>query len=368
MSSFFEFPSHGFRFLPGGGPTTTSTQLQASGSEFNSYFIIPEAATITTVGWRQNGLTGTPGTLRVGLQGVSATTGQNDGTWLGGATNYVDYTGWSTGNNGAFVTHTLPTSVTTTRGQFIAVVLRSQAGTWDASNRVQISRYVSAGGSTTGTGRYFSPPYSSGGGTIDATANNDEIFILRSSSKTYGNPYVSYNVVAATNTSNPDEMGLAFTMPSTGFSTYEIIGCRFNLGVTTAGGTFDVTLYNNTTVLQQITIDTDQLARSGGGTSEYYFDEATLSTLNSGTEYILGLKATSTVTGNFYYINMPTANDITAYSNQTIRYCERQTTGAWSFTNNTRLPIITVLVRTTAFTGGSGGMIVHPGMAGGMRG
>jgi hypothetical protein len=367
MSSFFEFPSHGFRFIQSAGPSITSTQLQTTATEFNTYFIIPEAATITTVGWRQNGLTGAPGTLRVGLQGVSATTGLNDGTWLGGATNFVDYTGWSTGNNGAFVTHTLPTSVTTTRGQFIALVLRSQAGTWDASNRVQISRFVSMGG-TSGTGRYFSPPYSSAAGTIDATANNDEIFLLRSSTKTYGNPFVSSNAVAATNTSNPDEMGLAFTMPSSGFSTYEIIGCRFNLGVTTAGGTFDVTLYNNTTVLQQITIDTDQLARSATGPSEYYFDEATLSTLNSGTEYILGLKATSTVNGNMYYLTFPTANDITAYSNQSIRYCERQTTGAWSFTNDTRLPIITVLVRTTAFTGGSGGLLVHPGMVGGMRG
>jgi hypothetical protein len=367
MSSFFEFPSHGFRIGPNANPAFTSTQLQTASTEFVTYFIIPEAATITTVGWRQNGLTGTPGTLRVGLQGVSATNGQNDGTWLGGTTNYVDYTGWSTGNNALFVTHTLPSSVTTTRGQFIALVLRSQSGTWDASNRVQISRFLNGYGASGGTGRIFSPPYTSGSGTID-NGGNDEVFLVRSSSKTYGNPYQSLFSFAATNTSNPDEIGLAFTMPSTGFSTYEIIGCRFPLATTTAGGTFDVTLYNNTTVLQQITIDTDQLARTTVGPSEYYFDETTLSTLNSGTEYILGLKATSTVTASMNYIIMPTANDITAYSNQTIRYCERQTTGAWSFTNDTRLPLITLLVRSTAFTGGSGGMIVHPGMAGGMRG
>jgi hypothetical protein len=362
MSTFIEFPTSGFR--PDTNPSFSTYILDANADDLGFVFQMPEAATITSIGWRQGTLTGTPGTLRVGLQGVSATTGRQDGTYLGGATNYVDYTSWAAGNNNTFIVHTLPSSVSLTRGQLVCLYLDPQAvGTWNASNNVTVA------GQLSGDGRRFNRPYTIQNAAI-ATSFDDEIFLLRSSSKTYGNPIQTQTTVALTNATNPDEIGLAFTISSTQFSTFEVAGIRAGINIGAAGGTFDFRINNNTTVLQQLSFDTDQAYRFAQNTWEVYFNETTLSTLNTGTEYIASIKATSATASACQpsYITMPTANDITAYSTETIRWAERQGTGSWSFTNSTRLPWIQLLIKSTAFTSGSGGLLVHPGMGGGMRG
>lgn len=338
--------------------------LNATTNDFGVVFQMPEAATITTIGWRQGTLTGTPGTLRVGLQGVSATTGANDGTYLGGSTNYVDYTGWSAGNNNLFVTHTLPTSVSLTQGQLVCLFLKPQAvGTWNASNNVTVTS------NTTDYRKGLNRPYHIQNGAPSADFQQ-KVFLLRSSTKTYGSPIETFVTPTLTNTSNPDEVGLAFTLGSSLFSTYQVAGVRFinNIASAGSGNTFNVVLYNNTTALQTVSFDTDQATRFASNGYEVYFTDTTLATLNTGTEYILGQKATSAGTTSCrpLYLTAPTNGDLTAFTNQTIRYAERQTTGSWSFTNNTRLPAVSLIIKSTAFTG-SGGMIVHPGMAGGMR-
>lgn len=344
--------------------TFTTSTINSTTNDFGIVFQMPEAATITTIGWRQGTLTGTPGTLRVGLQGVSATTGRNDGTYLGGATNYVDYNSWGAGNNNTFITHTLPTSVSLTRGQLVCLYLKPQAvGTWNASNNVTITSAVSD------FRRGNVRPYKFVNGAIPI-AFEQVPFLVRSSTKTYGNPYVTFNTPSLTNVSNPDEIGLAFTINSSYFSTYQVAGVRLANNISGSGGSFNVVLYNNTTALQTISVDTDQIARFATNMVDVLFTDTTLATLNTGTEYIVGQKATSAVTTACQplYITVPTSGDISAFSTETIRYAERQTTGAWSFTNTTRLPMVSLLIKSTAFTGGSGGLLVHPGTAGGMRG
>jgi hypothetical protein len=362
MSYLFLFPP--WEQLCATNITFGSQTMNSTTNDIGIVFQMPEAATITAVAFRQSSITGTPGTLRVGLQGVSATTGLNDGTYLGGATNYVDYTGWASGNNNTFIVNTLPSGVTVTRGQLVCLYLKPQAvGTWNASNLAAISTSIQD------WRRGFVRPYK----FINAnksTAFEQIPFFVRSSTKTYGNPYQTFSAPALTNTSNPDEIGLAFTINSSSFSTYQVAGVRLTNNIASASGTFNVVLYNNTTALQTVAVDTDQISRFATNGVEILFEDSTLATLNTGTEYILGQKATSSAANACQpsYATLPTNGDLSAISTETIRYAERQTTGAWSFTNNTRLPMVSLLIKTTAFTGGGGGLLVHPGTAGGMRG
>lgn len=362
MSNLFLFPPAEWLFQT--NVTFSTATLNANTNEIGFVFQMPEAATITTIGWRQGTLTGTPGTLRVGLQGVSATTGRNDGTYIGGATNYVDYNSWSSGNNSTFVTHTLPSAVSLTRGQLVCLYLDPQAvGTWNASNQVTVTSSVSD------FRRGQVRPYYFANGAI-VSDFNQKVFLLRSSTATYGNPYQSFTSSALTNATNPDEIGFAFTLNSTLFSTYKVAGIRVANAITGSGGTFNVVLYDNTTALQTVSFDTDQTYRFAQNTIDVMFTDATLATLNTGTEYIVGQKATSATLNACVpvYTTLPTANDKTAFSGETIRYAQRQGTGAWSFANDTRLPMVSLIIDTTAFTGGGGGLLVHPGTAGGMRG
>lgn len=79
--------------------------------------------------WWQN-KTGTPGTLRVGIEGVTSTR-QPDGTYKSGGNAFVDFAG--TTANGA-QTVTLGSSWSATAGDIFAVTIREQSGTFDASN------------------------------------------------------------------------------------------------------------------------------------------------------------------------------------------------------------------------------------------
>jgi hypothetical protein len=361
MSYLFLFPP--YEPLAATNISYGSQTMNSTTNEIGIVFQMPEAATITSVAFRQSSITGTPGTLRVGLQGVSATNGRNDGTYLGGSTNYVDYTGWASGNNNTFIVNTLPSSVTVTRGQLVCLYLKPQAvGTWNASNLAAISTSIQD------WRRGMTIPYKFVNGAI-STAFEHIPYFVRSSTKTYGNPHQTFSAPALTNTSNPDEIGLAFTIGSSYFSTYQVAGVRLMNNIASSGGTFNVVLYNNTTALQTVTVDTDQIARFATNTIDVIFQDTTLATLNTGTEYILGQKATSSAANACQpsYSTFPTNGDLSAVSTETIRYAERQTTGSWSFTNNTRLPMVSLLIKTTAFTSG-GGLLVHPGTAGGMRG
>lgn len=364
MSNLALFPGQGWLYA-GATPAYVTQTLNATTQDFGFVFAMPEAATITTIGWRQGTQTGTPGTLRVGLQGVSATTGRNDGTYLGGASNFVDYTGWSTANNNTFITHTLPTSVSLTRGQLVCLYAKPQAvGTWNGTNNVTVCMQLSD------VRKGILRPYYIFNGAIESDAGfGDEVYLLRSSTKTYGFPVLSPQETALTTATNPDEVGLAFTISNTNFSTYQIAGMRIANNSTTSGSSFICRISQDTTVLQTITIDSDQIRRFGRNTFDVYFQDTTLATLNTGTEYIASIKAggaTGTATVPQYF-SLPTSGDITAFSSETIRYASRQGTGAWSFASNTRLPIIEVFLKSTAFTSG-GGLLVHPGTAGGMRG
>lgn len=87
---------------------------------------------------------GTPGTLRVGLQGINDGP-VNDATWLASGNGYYDITAPANGQT----TVTLASSVTVTAGDRLAVVVVPISGTWDASNRISALYRADVVGNTT---------------------------------------------------------------------------------------------------------------------------------------------------------------------------------------------------------------------------
>jgi hypothetical protein len=303
--------------------TVTTQLLDATTDQFGSVFYAAEDCTITNVQWLHTSYAGTPGTIRVGLQSVSATTGTATGTWLASGNGYVDKTTWSTGDNGVYQTSTLGTSVTLSRGECFAIVLDPLSGTWDATNNVTIGFMVSGENASSMTPYYLANNNKQG---FARTTN----LLSRSSSKTYGLPIESVKTWEIDNdvSGQNSQGGAKFMIPATVASTYQVSGIRLNCDTATASS-FTIALYEGTnrTVMQTITIDTDQTGTSGAlyGYHYLYFDDSTLDALSGGTTYRIMIEALSaTSAGSLRMPNVGEDTNMTAYvpSSHTFHWTE----------------------------------------------
>ena len=341
-----------------GSPGFTNNTINVVGDKVVFVFRLNEDAVITTVGVRQNTRANTTGsspagytgTVRVGIQTVSTTTGLNSGTWVGGASNYVDGSSWVSANDGTFVQHTLPSTASLSRGVPYAVV--AELVTAAASGSVQLSLTYTNQSINAGF------PYVFDETTTTITKASNQAYgpwMIRSSTKTYGSPVESWTTTSIESDTTPNEIGLGFTIPS-GFGTsYTIEGAfvsgHFN---TTVDVTVDMTLYQGTTALQSTTIDTAQIANFN--TSRRYelpFDSTTLSSLTPGTEYILAIKANDATTANAFAvreITIPASGDKSAFGDLGFKYYSRAG-GSWT-ENTTRLPVFGIYVGTVSTTAG----------------
>jgi len=353
-----------------GNPGYTANTINVVGDKQYYAFRLDEGATITTVGVRQNTRVNTTGsspaaytgTVRIGIQGLSATTGLNDGTWVGGASNYVDVSSWTSANDGKFVTVTLPSAVTLSRGVPYCVI--AELVTAAATGSVGIAALFSA------IALNGSFPYS-----LDETVTTQAgktaalarfPWLMRSASKTYGLPIETWSTTAIASDTTPSEVGLAFTLPAGSGSNYKVDGAF--LGFSTPGNvdfSFDMVLYQGTTALQTTTIDNAQLAAVGSSRRHDLPFDTTLSSLTPGTEYILALKGTaasSTASITIREFTIPASGDKTAFGPWGFRYVSRTGTGAWS-EDTTRLPLFGLSIDeiTTTASGAYpifGGMVI----------
>jgi hypothetical protein len=341
---------------------TTSIGQDATTDMFGWVFQAEEDVTVTQVAINFAIKTGSPGTLRVGFQGVNTSDGLNDGTWQ----SYVDVA-MSGITFGQFTFVTLDTTQTLTRGQLIAIVGQPISGTWDASNKITV---------TLGMGNGFpfqSLPYAINNLT-GTTSKNTTISYwnigYRSSTKTYGWPFRVEANNSYNSTTSPDETGMRFTLPAKWGKKFTLLGLHANHRfIDGGGGTFNMNLYDaNTTLITQKAFDTDQVYVPTTGTNRestylFYFTDSTLTELSYGTTYIIAFEYTNAVNSNPYRLRTDgVATDFSAITDGTLEYVTRKDTGAWT-TTTTQVPCWQLIIRDT-----SGGFIGHPGMSGGMRG
>jgi hypothetical protein len=328
-------------------PTISNFTLNASNDSIEYIFQVPPDAasyTITRLGIRQGTVTGTAPTYRYSIQGVSTTTGRADGTIKGGGTVLVDFQPVA-GGDGTFNWHTLGASYAASPGEFLSAVITRQSGTIDGSNNCSF-------GSTFGVSQTFPWTWTIDGGSANR-GQEIALFGWGTAGTAYGYPIsAAGNVTLASNTT-PDEYGMRFIIPAGWCDTYKVMGFRAILGSWNGSDTITFTLYDGTTPLQAITIDTDQMLRAR--TAVFFFDEATLSTLTAGSTYRLAM-APQTTTGQFlHYIDVAANADLAAYPLGIECYASHRTdAGSWTDVTTRRVFLEPVFADITEPSGGAG--------------
>lgn len=284
------------------GSTVTSFQLNGNTDTLEYIVQCPESDLITHLGFRYTSRTGTPPTYRISIQGVDGS-GRADGvikTGDGGQpasgtfTPPADAT-WNTTwrwialqANGAY---------TVSRGQFIAIVIDYSSGTISGTDASTITSASNAGGG--GGSWHF--PYAI---HVDAGSPTRQtlmpVVAWKSSTKTYGFPMETNAVTSfSSDTATTDERGTAFNLAAGLGDSYKVIGAKIVGTSGAAGKQFKLLLsqgLTGTSLLQDVTFDTDHVSAVATANRGWivYFDEATLSTLTFGTDYVLSVQPQDT--------------------------------------------------------------------------
>ncbi len=330
------------------------------------------ADTITDVGFYfdARGTNATPGTARVGIQTVTSS-GAISGTWLG----YTDYTANATNfPNFTAVTLSITANGTAsvTRGQFYAIVVYCQSGTWDATNNLQISTINTNVGQIANT----FPTMRAVVGGVQTDTNNPStpMHWAKSSTQYYGNAFYGSGSIASFNSAaTPDEIGMKFVVPSGWTTNFNVLGIQGVLGPTNSAATFNMKLYDSANNVLQTTSYNSLDIYGGNNVNSLrtvYFNTTTLSNLIPGDTYRITIEATSATLGamSMQRITYPSAAHVAAFvGSGTYMRTERTNAGAWTDTDTQGLCWKLIISAATA-TGGAGGIVVHPGMSGGMRG
>jgi len=360
-------------FLP--QPTSTSNaghrQIKAIGDYVACIRQAEEDATITKVGFNFDfrGTNATPGTCRVGIQSVN-TSGDPSGTWLG----YTEYTANSTNFpnfSGINLSITANGTASVTRGQLYAIVMYAQSGTWDASNNLQFVTLFS------GTGQYVTafPTMKS---VISGAANNNNgaqshpNIYCESATATYGNPQgTPGNQTSYNSGGTPDEIGVKFSLESSWTTNFNILGIQGILGVTNSAATATLKLYNSVdTLLQSKSFTATELYAGNAGALQrtLMFDTTTLASLTPGSTYRITIEATHASLGfsTVLQVSFPNNTVVRSFVGAgTYMRTERTNAGAWTDTD-TIVPAWKLII--SAATASASGMVVHPGMSGGISG
>lgn len=317
-----------------------------------------KADTITDVGFYfdARGTNATPGTARVGIQTVTSS-GAISGTWLG----YTDYTADST-NFPNFTALTLSITAngtaSVTRGQFYAIVIYCQSGTWDASNNLQIATINTNVGQIPNT----FPTMRAVVGGVQTDTNNPStpMHWAKSSTEYYGNPfYGSGNIAAWGASSTPDEIGMKFVIPSGWTTNFNILGIQAVLGPTNSASTFNMNLYDSANNLLQTTAfnSLDVFGGNGGNLLRtLYFNTTTLSNLVPGNTYRITIEGTNASLGatSTQRITYPSAAHVAAFvGSGTYMRTERTNAGAWTDTDTQGLCWKLIISAATASGGGA---------------
>jgi hypothetical protein len=302
----------------------TSFTLDQTTDAIEMLFQADEAITITKLGYRVNTITGTSPVFKISLQGISGA-GLPDGTIKGGGSPASATFTPAAAPNWTWVT--LDNAYTCTRGEFLAVVIQQNSGTIDASNNANFSHSYSSFGT-------WSFPHSIQNNNGTRTMqNNEPVLGYASSTVAYGRPSASITSTAINSGTTPDEVAFAFTIPATLLSTYQVAGVWFPCTTPNTGTTVKLILYDGTTVLQDVTYDSDYSASPGGTHNNIrgFFDEATLSTLNAGSTYRIGIQPQTATGISPFRVNVSAQADFEAWpGGQNFWVSTRTDAGAWT--------------------------------------
>lgn len=351
----------------------TFRQLSQNDNNVFTVGFMPKATTITEVRIRLGTITDNGGTIRVGLMGVSTADGTPTGTWLNNGTNDV-YTDIAVSGLTAAAWRTVDIpNYTCARGEVIGIMVQAlNNGSWSTTT-------VNVSSGWNNADNFPSTPWTShriGGATTQTLQNSFAPHSFpRDANQAFWSPQNDLTLGVIESDAGNQLVGALFSLPSGMASTYKISGIKFNGRRNQANAAMDMILYDSSgSVLQSVSIDADLLTRTASTSqmwsSMLYFDESSLTTLNTGTQYRLVLKPTTTNQISVYNYTFDLATDKAAYCGLDSTYdlttnAGTDPTTGWTNTS-TAMPPFSLIVTDISST--TGGLLVHPGMAGGMRG
>lgn len=328
-----------------GQPSVNLSGLNTLGDKCFQIITLDVADTISTVlvyHYRQ----GSPGTIRIGIQGVQQSSNNFGWTMDNTYLSFVDVTGTTISTTPALYAYTLTTPISLAAGTY-AIVVTNQSGTFDASNRLIHGTSfpvfsTGAEGQTGGT--------NTTSGTLGAS--NPAYGAMRGALRTYGFPYTTFAVTTVT---SPNEIGnrIKLNVGSAGY--YDVSGVVTRNLATSTGTT--ITIYDDTlTAIGSISLPNNSGASQRW--SQFYFTAPVR--LYPDRYYYL---VTSGAHVADYY-TLFQASDNSAFTAHEMQYCNRATaSGAFTITD-TRVAEMGLIIEDQA----AGGLLTHPGMTGGIRG
>jgi len=273
--------------------SASNSALDANNDGVGWVFQAANAEAITHVGFRYGLRVGTPPVYVATIEGVSATTGAPDGADVGStATTFTPPadTTW----DATIRWIQLASAFTPTRGQTLALTIRYSSGTVDGSNHSTITRFQH--GSSVA---HFPYGLTLTAGTWGAPAALPPNFALRTANTRYGSLVLGYYATRTASTVG-HRVAAKFILPAGWSSTFKLVGARFWGSSAGAAGKSPVFgLWDASSVIQNIAIDSDQ--DSGASTAgllyTLYFNEASLTALDFGGTYYIGLEVADATNG-----------------------------------------------------------------------
>jgi hypothetical protein len=289
---------------------------------------------------------GTPGTIRIGIQGVTQSSNNqgyvNDGTFLA----FVDITGTAISATAQLLAYTFSSPISLAAGTY-AVVFKNESGTFNGANRclVAISMAVSSSGHIGQTGGHNSSSTTSG-------SYEESYGSMRGALRTYGFPYATFSGVIV---STPNQIGnkIRLTAGSAGY--YDVSGIVSRTISTGTGSSLKI--YDDSlTEIGSISIPNN--AGATQRVSEFYFTSPVR--LYPDRDYYVVCAGTQQ--SNYY--TLLAQSDNSAFTAHDFQYCSRATaSGAFTLTSG-RVAELGLIIEDQA----GGGLLTHPGMTGGIRG
>lgn len=336
-----------------GTPAFTTFQLDANNDAVEFIFQADEADTITHLGFRYGARTGTPPTYRISLQGVDAS-GFPDGTIKGGGSpaSATFTPPASTAWDGTWQWVALSNAYTCTRGELLAMVIDYSSGTIDGSNRSSFTVLV-----TMFSDRTMFPYSIQNAATVRTKQQACPPFGYKSSTHIYGIPIETTVATTFTNGSTPDERGLFFEIPTDWCSTYKVVGMQWRGTSQSAAGTVLIQLLQTDgTVLQDVTMDSDQTAANAANSATHRarFNESSLATLTAGTRYYLTIAPQENVAVGIHFFGVDTADEWEPFPLSWRCGYVHRTNGASTTEDELQRPVINlVLAELTPPAGGT---------------
>jgi hypothetical protein len=306
----------------------TSVLLDAENEAMALICQAPKTGSIDRIAFRTAATT-TGGTVTCTIQGVSATTGDPDGTPIGTGTVAIADT-----DDQVWKECTLSAAASVTRGALMAVVVTAPSGfNGNMAEMGTIADWIQ------GTQFPYQSTFVAGAWGKSSSA---PCVAVRYTDETYpplGTLPISGIAATTFNSgSTPDERGLKFTLPCPARLTGLVVH-----GAYAGGGTLKVYDSDDTTVLTSLALDPEQFVSTNVGPSRFVLP-ATV-TLSKDTAYRATLLPGSVTDNTLVTLTCASAALLGALDGGTaFHLCSRTNGGAWDDTLTAQRPLISLVL------------------------